>query len=360
MNCPRVLSLVGNRDVAAWWRIVRPFEELKRRGYPVEYGEHGDPEVMERGKDFDLVILSRLAVSESYRAEATEWAEGLRRAGTALVYECDDDLFSEAADEQLMTSPGHPSVPTASDRADRLFALRQCDGVTVSTTHLASVVRRYTDAPPVVVPNAIDLAWWREHRGRRSIRGLTIGWAGGVRPDADLEPMAIAWGRIAARYPEVRFIVQGHHPEIIKPHVPEERIIRLPWLPMESHPAALRNVDIGCCPLADTEFNRSRSPNKAMEYAASGAVVVASPLVYGDVIWDGAHGLIAHTADEWESLLAALIANPEWRKALAVELLKKVKRQHSLTACWANWPLAWNAILAHVDAVRDAEVVAFA
>lgn len=359
MNCPRVLALVGNYDIAAWWRVLWPFAELQRRGCPVEFAEHGDLATMERAADFDIVMLMRIAVTEPYRDEARQWVERWHRGGATVIFESDDDLFSGAADEQLNASPGHPAQWTISNRADYLFALRLCDGVTVSTEHLASVARRFTDAPVHVVPNAIDLPWYRERQGRRSIKGLTIGWFGGVRPDADLEPMAIAWGRIAARYPDVRFVVQGHHPEVIAQHVPEERIIRLPWLPLENHPSALHNVDIGCCALASTEFNRSKSANKAIEYAVSGAAVVASPTVYGDFLLAGPEGLIAESPDAWETALALLIEDAPMRKRMAGKLARRVAREHTLAACWQNWPAAWNAILAQVDAARDAEVVAF-
>ena len=52
MNCPRVLALVGYQDVSAWWRVIRPFSELQRRGCPVEWAIHGDPAAMERAADY--------------------------------------------------------------------------------------------------------------------------------------------------------------------------------------------------------------------------------------------------------------------------------------------------------------------
>jgi len=72
-------------------------------------------------------------------------------------------------------------------------------------------VREFTDKPVVVVPNAIDIAWWRrvQRLGHKITPGLTIGWTGGSRPDRDIEQMVVAWGRIAARFPEVHFLVRA-------------------------------------------------------------------------------------------------------------------------------------------------------
>ena len=48
----------------------------------------------------------------------------------------------------------------------------------------------------IVVPNAIDVPWFRRvlRGAQRRTDGMTIGWAGGIRPDRDLAEMAQAWG----------------------------------------------------------------------------------------------------------------------------------------------------------------------
>src|SRR5690606_28047030 len=130
-------------------------------------------------------------------------------------------------------------------------ALRYADGVTVSSDHLAHTVEAITDRPVHVVGNHIDLPWFRgmKEANPRWIEPLTIGWAGGMRPDSDVEQMAIAWGRIAKRYPDVTFVVMGHLPQIIFDNVPPERVKTIPWMSIAEYPAGIGNIDIGCCPL---------------------------------------------------------------------------------------------------------------
>jgi glycosyltransferase involved in cell wall biosynthesis len=127
-------------------------------------------------------------------------------------------------------------------------------------------------------------------------------------------------------------------------HVPEARLRWLQWLPAAEYALNYVNIDIGCCPLASESFNRSKSPIKAMEYAAAGAAVVASPTVYKQLVTHTETGYLAETADEWETALLALLDSPNRRIRLAQNLKRLVEREHSLAANWWRWPAAWQEI----------------
>jgi glycosyltransferase involved in cell wall biosynthesis len=221
------------------------------------------------------------------------------------------------------------------------------DGVTVSSQRMATIVRRYTERPVEVVENAIDLEWFTavQRQARRDIKGLTIGWAGGIRPDSDVEQMAIAWGNIARKYPHVTFVVMGHQPEVIKEQVPAERLKSLDWMPIHSYPMGMVNIDIGCCPLTDTAFNRAKTWIKALEYGASGAAVVASPTVYGNIIECGVDGYIARSVDEWTAALDVLIGNANHRQHITQRLQSKIEKHYTLAGNVLRWPVAWTRIV---------------
>jgi glycosyltransferase involved in cell wall biosynthesis len=210
-------------------------------------------------------------------------------------------------------------------------------------------VRRFTDAPVEVVPNAVDAEWFlaRQRGVPRPVPGLTIGWAGGNRPDADFAEMAVAWGRIARRFPQVTFLVVGHQSPLLHQHVPQERVVRLPWREPNDYPAALVGIDIACCPLAERPFNRAKTPIKVWEAGLSGSAVVASPTVYGKVISDYETGFLASTADEWEKYLTYLVAKPaeEERRWVADALRRDVLEKWSLKTNYWRWPAAWNRLM---------------
>lgn len=347
-DCPRVLFLLGDMNGCSWWRAVRPAEALVSMGGNVAVADKDEAGLENVVHLFDAVILPRMSWEDHQGAE--RFIAALHKVGICVIYECDDDLFSEQVNIRIQqTVERDASLELLEQRRlDRLAALRLCDGMTVSSPRLATVMRQMVDYPVHVVPNAIDLEWWAQQMRSeaRSVDGLTIGWAGGSRPDADILPMAEAWGRIARRFPQVTFVVYGYQPEAITAAVPPDRIVQLPWRQVDQYPAPLQNIDIGCAAVADQPFNRSKTPIKAWEYAASGAAVVATPTLYGTDVHHGHTGYLAETADEWEWALADLVMNGPRRRRLAATLRLRVARLHSLEANARRWPAAWSSIIA--------------
>jgi glycosyltransferase involved in cell wall biosynthesis len=156
--------------------------------------------------------------------------------------------------------------------------------------------------------------------------------------------MAEAWGRIARRYPAVRFVIQGHVPPVILENVDRDRLAILPWMRLQEYPYGIRQIDIGCCAVADTPFNRPKSNIKAMEYAAAGAAVVASPTLYAGLVDSGYSGFIADSVGEWEDGLSVLIESNALRRMMATRLLRTVEKHHSLAGNLFRWPAAWSQI----------------
>lgn len=346
---PKMLALVGDRTGPSLWRVFTPMTALEKAGYRSGWDMNDNDLVSTVAHRFDGFILPRISWQPEHREMAVNWFAAAHRAGKFCVYETDDDGLTRAETErriELQWTDGKSFERLEQERAERIWCMQQCDGVTVSTPRLATIVRQFTDKPVIVVPNAIDLPWFQGIiRGtERQIPGLTIGWAGGRRHDRDVADMAIAWGHIARRYPSVTFVIMGHQPPVVDEHVPADRIARLPWMPLEQYPAGYKEIDIGCAAIADIPFNRAKSPIKALEYGAAGAAVVASPLLYSSIIDHGSSGFIADSAAEWEDALSELIERPSLRSMMAGRLLKTIKKHHTLAGNLANWPNAWSRI----------------
>lgn len=348
MQNAKVLALVGEEDGCALWRVLLPFAELQRQGHAgVEWGFRDDDRLAQIVNQFDAVILPRLHWPMEEREKADKWFDALHRAGKTIIYELDDDLFSDDFERRLVQLHGYVAEEAKARRGCIMHTIRRCDGVTVSSQRVATMLRQYLDVPIRVVPNYIDLRWFQkvQKKAVRKVEGLTIGWAGGIRPDSDVEMMARAWKVIAEKYPQVTFVIQGHHAKTFYEQVPNERIAMLDWMPIHAYPAGMKNVDIGCCPLGNTQFNRAKTYIKALEYAASGAAVVASPTVYGQVIEHGEDGYLAETVDAWIEDLSRLVEDYHHRKDLSKRLLAKVRREHTLEQNAWRWVEAWTDLV---------------
>jgi glycosyltransferase involved in cell wall biosynthesis len=351
---PRILFLVGDESGCSLWRVWQPTRYLRLHGYPCDWAHLRDPGMGDVPLGaYEAVVFCRLAWHSADRRGARRWLDGLKARGTRVFFEADDDLFTPFVVEQQLGRVNAEKTrrELEADREAALWVLSRCDGVTVSTQYLASTVRRYTSAPVEVVPNALDVEWFRaQQQGvQRTLpgppTGCTIGWAGGNRPDADLEDMAVAWGRLARRYPDVTFVVMGHHPPVVEAHVPPERLVKVPWLHPDDYPKGLVGIDIGCCPLAETPFNRSKTSIKSWEFALSGAAVVASPTVYRQCVDGGRSGFVAETAGQWEEALAVLLRDEGMRRRMAGALKHDVLERWALGKNYWRWPLAWHRLM---------------
>lgn len=355
-EAPRALALVGDETGCTMWRVWQPFAALERAGAVAHWAHKDDPGItdprfMNRVPfTYDVVILPRLAWQDDGVGE--RFISGLHNVGLSVIYEVDDDVYSESIVQRQYavhaTERAKGLEQLERDRRARIHAVGLCDGVTVTSRRLATIVRQYTDAPIEVVPNAIDGRWFRQTlRGcTRVVPPLTIGWAGGARYADDLAPLGVAWARLARRYPAVRFVTQGFAPPELVGDLPDDRVTTLPWLPLAEYPRGLLNIDIGCASVAARPFNVAKTPIKVWEMTLAGAVVVGSPTLYGAVITDGEDGLIAETADEWEAQLGRLVEDADLRRALRKAQRRRIAQQHSLEVNVMNWPRAWANIIA--------------
>jgi hypothetical protein len=217
MSGPSILALVADMSGPTLWRTLQPFTALQKRGYRADWDFKDAQLIGQIAPMYDGYLLPRISWLPEHRRMAESWFESIRRAGKFVVWDCDDDVLTSAETRRRMElnwTDGKSFERLESERWERIWAMQQCDGVTVSTQRLATIVRSFTSKPVIVVPNAIDLPWFRQivSATKRQVPGLTIGWAGGRRHDRDVEDMATAWGRVASKYPAVTFVVQATSP----------------------------------------------------------------------------------------------------------------------------------------------------
>ena len=263
----------------------------------------------------DIIAIQRYAVPGLAAADAL--TAHCRSTGATLLYDMDDDL--------LHVPPSHADAAELRPKAKLVQRLlRAADVVWVSTAALAARIAAVRpDAR--VVPNGLDERLWCGQppaAGTRQgpVRILCMGTA---THDADFAIIEPALARLKVEF--------GNHVEIdmlgvtTRPDLPDW--VNRPGMPVTasgSYPGFVNWLtqqpgwDIGLAPLADTAFNRCKSSIKTLDYAALGAVVLASELdVYRGSVADGPGGmLVPNRAEAWYAALSRLLRDRTLRRQL--------------------------------------------
>lgn len=350
-----VLSIIGGeRDACAWWRVVSPANLLQRLGYPAYYAWHDEAGMEELAERARIVSYPR----QSWGGDGAREVVAHAHANGRLVFgEYDDDVFVSRHEQKSHEELGKGHIPQATAE-ESIATVRALDGVTVSSPRLATVIESVApDTPVRVVPNLIDLDYWRRVVPNRAAvrhpeaRGhVTVGWFGGDRYDDDILPLARAWSEVAKRT-RAHFVIMGHQPVPLVEAVPRDRLHQIAWMPLEpdaetpAYPVGVSQMDIVCANVAPTRFNAAKTPIKWIEATASGAAVVASSWLYGRAIDDGRTGLIADSSEEWARAIIRLVDAKHRRLALQRAAMLEVERCHALQSPGgrgvARWPKAW-------------------
>ena len=232
-------------------------------------------------------------------------AAGVRR----ILVDYDDALFEP-----------HPFRPVrANPRAlpGVRVALREADGVLVTTEALRAHFAPHTRLPIAVVPNLIDPRDWPDVPPPPDHAPVVV-IAGSPSHTLDWEVVvpALLWLRQTAPDVQIRLMGYGH------PAIRQIATQAVQWGGYDAYMQALRGGAIGLCPLPDTPFNRGKTPVKAIEYSlGAGMAVIGSPLLYGPLL-AGGRGRVVPDGDTagWAKCLAYYLANPDARQREAAAL----------------------------------------
>jgi glycosyltransferase involved in cell wall biosynthesis len=156
--------------------------------------------------------------------------------------------------------------------------LGAADAITVPTGALAESLSRVNEKA-VVAPNGIDLnAWAKVDRfgARKQVR--TVGFCGTDSHAANIDLLRPVLAKLSHEFTVqgIRFMCFGIRPIWLAGTVSNTMVTEA--CSGTEYPAALAKlkIDIALSPLAHTEFNKSRSALKLYEFAAVGAVTIAS------------------------------------------------------------------------------------
>ncbi|MDW5594454.1 glycosyltransferase [Conexibacter stalactiti] len=328
----RIASAFINHESAnAWYRMIAPLQQLQRRGHTVLWpGQHAPD-----ASDYDLLYLQQF-FTEADRARVGR----LRERGVAVVWETDDDISAIPKSSPAYAKHGGRKGFRGRRGLDDSFAkgveiARTATLMTTTSAHLAQLYADRGVEHVKVIGNRLPAGSLirRRPRGRA---GVTIGCTLAAEHLPDLERLRIseALSALLASQPGVRVVAIGLDLGLRDP-----RYTNRPLVPFRDLLRAESEFDVGIAPLADSPFSRARSDVKLREYAAAGAMWLASPVGPYRELGEQQGGLLV-ADDGWRDALERVVAQPQLRADLAERARAWVARD-TLERSAALWESAF-------------------
>lgn len=261
-------------------RLRMPLDALER-AYPDEFEVCWSCEP--KAGDGPAVVLGQRIMGAGDQPNPG-WIDLCENPGILAVYEIDDDIID--------LDPGN-AVPYSiftPNRAGTIANIAAADHIISATSNLAAkigLLRRKSDTMTsygiTVAPNCILDGSIVE---RNDFGAPTIGWAGSMFHQQDFPPETVEqFARIRDAFPGARWVSIGHN------YFGWGSTFG--WGPISAYHERLRFVDIGLAPIQHTEFNKSKSWIKALDYMAHGVIPVVERWgQYPELVNDGMTGIV--------------------------------------------------------------------
>lgn len=324
------LAVMARDTANGRYRAVLPLQELHRRGHAVCWPGHPSFEILESGgvPPWDL-----LHMQQSIGDGDLEIALRLRAHGIAVIWDTDDDIQAapkgSATYKQLGRKRGMRKL---FDRTVEMACAAHL--LTATTEHLAQIYRAAGVEHVRAIENHLDPGQVGRPRPRH--QGVVIGLVASDEHVEDLERLRIAdvLSRILDAHEGIRVIALGRDLKLR-----DHRYLHQLRVPFDQLYEIERQFDIGLAPLVDSPMSRARSNVKLKEYAAAGAMWLASPV--GPYVGMGEEqgGLLVGDGD-WYDTLDGLIRDHERRLDLAKRAQAWARKQ-TIVQAGDQWEAAF-------------------
>jgi glycosyltransferase involved in cell wall biosynthesis len=304
----------------SYYRVISPMRALERRGHEVIWPPRAEEDAPLRALlGCDLVHCYR-------RLDRFPALKELSSRGVAISFDNDDYLA--AVDVSSTDSGGRISGAKGRLQNIRKFndILKIARAADLATTPSEALAARYRAAGAenvTVIENYLDRDTMPGFGVQVRHAGIVIGWIAAIEHEADIPHLTIvdALERLLDRHADLRVLTVGSRLPLSS-----DRYEYLKPVPFDELVDISRRMDIGIAPLADTDFNRARSNIKLKEYAAGGAVWVASAVGPYRQMCRGQGGRLVED-ENWFDALDGLIRSRFKRRRLAREALRWARSQ---------------------------------
>lgn len=255
--------------------------------------------------------------------------------GKKVVFEVDDNIWC------FPDSPEYKDTAAKKVPASTTDIINSCDAVTVSTQAIEDSVKRESKTPVFLVPNALDFSQWK----RMDIRHehFLVGWAGGHYHVQDLEMIVPGLKEVVTRNKKTTLVFLGCCPmQLLTDH--PDRVFMQEFVSIEVFPKTMSvmKFDIGLAPLYQTEFAKSRSNIRLLQYSALQIPSVVSNFgEYGKMVDNGFPAVSVNNGN-WADAIQGLIDNPEKRLEVGQKAHEFATSRYDIRRNVHSWMLAYS------------------
>jgi processive 1,2-diacylglycerol beta-glucosyltransferase len=319
--------------------VLRISGPLSMAGIKV-FGGGSNPDHVPLG---DAVVVQR-----EFAKAASLFNEVLARAraeGKPIIYEIDDLLFDLPEDHPYVSAEYF--LPAL---LPMLHAVLEADLVTTATERLRDYLLPL-NSNIRVLRNYLNQEIWKENPtgGQRNQIQVVVGFMGSDSHLPDLAQLVPVFRGLLERFGnniKLRFW-GGSPPSEIR------ALPQVEWVPLAEASYAEfagyfsgQKSDIFIAPLADSLFNRCKSPIKFLEYSWLGVPGVYSALApYQGVVEHGKNGFLASTLAEWEQSIARLVEDENLRRNMGRKARQTVETGWLLSQHAHEWKDVYSACL---------------
>jgi len=245
--------------------------------------------------------------------------------GKPILTELDDDPLNISYE-----NPGFEKLgPESEIQEYTLEQIYSSDALIVSTEHLKNLFINHPKKV-FVIPNCLNENLWKFEKKQRNEKEIVIGWSGANGHLKDLNIVKGAIEKILEKYENVKVKFIGGGTRLVN-HKRFEMLYKM--VPIIEYPKFLAEAgfDIGIAPLWDSEFNRSKSNLRYLEYSILNLPSVCSRVEpYKKTILDGVDGYLASTQKEWIDKLSILIEDKNKAEEISNKAFVKVTTEYNL------------------------------
>jgi glycosyltransferase involved in cell wall biosynthesis len=375
MSKPKIF-VVYSKSGCCYWRTWLPCEEMRKQGL-AEF-RYLDSRLMEpKSLKENLKWCDIIHIRGLLGLDALDTMRRYQQLGVKVVTDFDDNHFNVSPFNPAYRHFGLEDVqvkdPTTGDvqylwkdgengfdiKTNEMkfhafkAILQEADAVTTTTLYLKKSLSELSGREDniSVVPNAIDFTKWQTLDVREKFpQKFRFGWAVSNSHREDFIFIKSALNDFLKSHPDATFVCLGDAGLDIKTGLPQGQVEWYPFSDLwEGHyqmRMAMLGLDVAIAPLAQTEFNRCKSPLKFAEYAAFGWPVIAQNMEpYSSHIVNGETGLLADSLADWVRCLDSLYSDKSLRAKLAFNAKFAVKEMFDLEKVALEWYQTYNALL---------------